>query len=88
MNTGRKSGAVSVRTRHTDKVCRKKKERGQNSRCACAQDEGRGGHLKASRDHGHDDSRGPTSEDKNFSQLGLPPLMVQRYSSMKVKMFL
>lgn len=43
-------------TSHTDKVCRKKKERGQNSRCACAQDGGRGGHLEASRDHGHDDS--------------------------------
>lgn len=48
---------------HTDKVCRKKKEHEQSSRCACAQDGGCGGHLKANHDHGRDDSQGPTSED-------------------------
>lgn len=41
-------------TSHTDKVCRKKKERGQNSLCARAQD---GSHFEASCDHGRDDSR-------------------------------
>lgn len=50
-------------TSHTDKVCRKKKERGQNSRCACAQDGGCGGHLEVNRDHGLDDSRRQTTED-------------------------